>query len=188
MEELEAPTRCWRPRRLEELPRCRRPRRRLARPCGRARSHGLVGENGAGKSTLIKVLTGVYRPDDGEVRSRRAGVVLRAPGRPGGRHQHDLPGDQPGPADERRAQPLPGPRARRTGSGSSTWPDEPRGRRAAGPLRRRGRRPSPGGRARARRAADGGDRPGDLHRRAGGRSWTRPPPRWSRARSRGSSG
>lgn len=29
--------------------------------------HALIGENGAGKSTLIKVLTGVYQPDAGEI-------------------------------------------------------------------------------------------------------------------------
>jgi ribose transport system ATP-binding protein len=29
--------------------------------------HGLVGENGAGKSTLIKILTGVYSMDQGEI-------------------------------------------------------------------------------------------------------------------------
>jgi len=29
--------------------------------------HCVIGENGAGKSTLVKTLTGVYRPDEGEV-------------------------------------------------------------------------------------------------------------------------
>ncbi|KLU63141.1 ribose import ATP-binding protein RbsA [Peptococcaceae bacterium CEB3] len=29
--------------------------------------HALVGENGAGKSTLMKILTGIYQPDKGEI-------------------------------------------------------------------------------------------------------------------------
>ncbi len=38
---------------------------------------GLLGENGAGKSTLIKILTGVYQPDAGDIRFRGSTIVLR---------------------------------------------------------------------------------------------------------------
>ena len=43
--------------------------------------HALMGENGAGKSTLIKVLTGVYEKDGGEIhiKGHNGAVVIRSP-------------------------------------------------------------------------------------------------------------
>jgi ABC-type sugar transport system ATPase subunit len=45
----------------------------------RGEIHALLGENGAGKSTIIKVLSGAYQPDEGEVRLRGSTVHLSSP-------------------------------------------------------------------------------------------------------------
>ena len=39
--------------------------------------HAVVGENGAGKSTLIKIMTGVYQPDSGEILHEGKAVTIR---------------------------------------------------------------------------------------------------------------
>lgn len=42
---------------------------------GRGEIHALMGENGAGKSTLIKVLTGVYSKDEGNIELEGKGTI-----------------------------------------------------------------------------------------------------------------
>jgi len=44
-----------------------------------AEVHVLVGENGAGKSSLIKILCGIYQPDDGEMIYAGSGFAPRNP-------------------------------------------------------------------------------------------------------------
>src|SRR5512142_985370 len=41
--------------------------------------HALVGENGAGKSTLIKIMTGVYKPDEGQLLLNGSEVHFTSP-------------------------------------------------------------------------------------------------------------
>ena len=47
--------------------------------CRSGEIHALVGENGAGKSTLMKILAGVYHPDNGEIRLEGNTVRLATP-------------------------------------------------------------------------------------------------------------
>ena len=45
----------------------------------RGEVHALIGQNGAGKSTMIKILTGAYRRDAGEIRFQGAAVDFPSP-------------------------------------------------------------------------------------------------------------
>ena len=61
--------------------------------CAAGEVHALLGENGAGKSTLASLITGLVRPDGGEMRWRGESAVWRSAGQARGEgismvHQH----------------------------------------------------------------------------------------------------
>lgn len=41
--------------------------------------HALMGENGAGKSTLMKILTGIYQADHGEISLNGIKQIIKSP-------------------------------------------------------------------------------------------------------------
>jgi ABC-type sugar transport system ATPase subunit len=47
--------------------------------CKEGEIHGLIGENGAGKSTLMKILAGIYTPNDGDIFIQGKKKILRNP-------------------------------------------------------------------------------------------------------------
>ena len=48
-------------------------------PCAQGEVHALLGENGAGKSTMCSILSGLYRPDAGEMRLHGKLVDFKSP-------------------------------------------------------------------------------------------------------------
>jgi ABC-type sugar transport system ATPase subunit len=52
---------------------------RVSFEVGRGEVLALAGDNGAGKSTLIKIVSGVLRPDEGEIRYKGEAVAFTGP-------------------------------------------------------------------------------------------------------------
>jgi len=44
-------------------------------------SHGIIGPNGAGKTTLFNLITGIYKPTEGDIRFRTESIAGMQPGR-----------------------------------------------------------------------------------------------------------
>ena len=71
----------------------------------------LVGDNGAGKSTLVRCMSGIHRPDGGQITfDGRRGRLPRPRRRPRGRHRDRAPEPRARRRPHRLAEPVPQPR------------------------------------------------------------------------------
>ena len=78
----------------------------------RGEVHALIGENGAGKSTMIKIISGVYQPDTGEIMLDGRRNRIQQPARGARRrHRHHIPGTRLVPGTFGRREYLHGARA-----------------------------------------------------------------------------
>jgi len=84
--------------------------------------HMLLARNGAGKSTLMKILSGAYRKDAGEIRfNGPAGDIGRSARRPGARHPRHLPGAEPRSSSSRSRRTSSSVRRPRDWGGVVDW-------------------------------------------------------------------
>ena len=70
--------------------------------------HGLMGSNGAGKSTLVKIITGVFRANGGQISVKGVARSFRSPARSARRgHRLRLPGPGARAGSDRRPKHAP---------------------------------------------------------------------------------